>query len=132
MELTVDDCVQSVVADVEAAGLGDVVLVAHSSGGLFTPGVATALANRVCHIVLDAASGNPVTLKTAMQLVRTGGTVIEAGMKDRLLDGGKELRRCAALQHEEVLMTAGHGEPRLARICFAKGAPVNRSCGLEK
>jgi len=37
--------------------------------------------------VLDAASGNPVTLKTAMDLVRTGGTIIEAGMKDRLLDG---------------------------------------------
>lgn len=37
--------------------------------------------------VLDAASGNPITLKTAMDLVRTGGTVIEAGMKDRLLDG---------------------------------------------
>jgi threonine dehydrogenase-like Zn-dependent dehydrogenase len=37
--------------------------------------------------VLDAASGNPVTLKIAMDLVRTGGTIIEAGMKDRLLDG---------------------------------------------
>ncbi|MGF7236773.1 MAG: zinc-dependent alcohol dehydrogenase [Frankia sp.] len=38
-------------------------------------------------VVLDAASGNPVTLAVAMDLVRTGGTVIEAGMKDKPLDG---------------------------------------------
>ncbi len=37
--------------------------------------------------VLDVASGNPVTLKTAMDLVRRGGRVIAAGMKDRPLDG---------------------------------------------
>jgi threonine dehydrogenase-like Zn-dependent dehydrogenase len=37
--------------------------------------------------VLDVASGNPITLKTAMDLVRSGGTVIAAGMKDRPLDG---------------------------------------------
>jgi threonine dehydrogenase-like Zn-dependent dehydrogenase len=37
--------------------------------------------------VLDVASGNPVTLKTALDLVRAGGRVIAAGMKDRPLDG---------------------------------------------
>jgi pimeloyl-ACP methyl ester carboxylesterase len=60
MELTVDQCVQSVVADVQAAGVtGDLVLVAHSSGGLVVPGVAAALAPRVRHIVLSAASVPP-------------------------------------------------------------------------
>ncbi|MGH8978600.1 MAG: alpha/beta fold hydrolase, partial [Acidimicrobiia bacterium] len=59
MRLTVDDCVHSVVADVEASGIGDVVLAAHSSGGLFVPGVAAALAPRVKHIVLSAASVPP-------------------------------------------------------------------------
>ncbi|HEY8218448.1 MAG TPA: alpha/beta fold hydrolase, partial [Acidimicrobiia bacterium] len=49
MALTVDDCVRSVVADVDAARLGDVILVAHSSGGLFTPGVAASLGQRVRH-----------------------------------------------------------------------------------
>jgi len=37
--------------------------------------------------VLDAASGNPITLNTAMDLVRPRGTVIVAGMKDGVLDG---------------------------------------------
>lgn len=59
MELTVDEGAASLVADVEAAGVDDIVLVAHSSGGLFTPGVAAGLAPRVRHIVLDAASVTP-------------------------------------------------------------------------
>jgi pimeloyl-ACP methyl ester carboxylesterase len=59
MTLTVGECVESVVADVEASSLGDVILVAHSSGGLFVPGVAARLAPRVRHIVLSAASVPP-------------------------------------------------------------------------
>jgi pimeloyl-ACP methyl ester carboxylesterase len=63
MELTVAECVASLAADVEAAGIeGDCILVAHSSGGLFTPGLAAAVdspARRVRHIVLDAASVPP-------------------------------------------------------------------------
>ena len=48
MTLTVDECVASIADDVDDAELGDVVLVAHSSGGLFVPGVAAALAPRAC------------------------------------------------------------------------------------
>jgi pimeloyl-ACP methyl ester carboxylesterase len=60
MTLTVDACVRSVLDDVAAAGIaGDVVLVAHSSGGLFVPGVAAGLPGRVRHIVLSAASVPP-------------------------------------------------------------------------
>lgn len=61
MTFTVDEGVQSIVADVRAAGIDrdDLVLVAHSSGGLFTPGVAAALAPHVKHIVLSAASVPP-------------------------------------------------------------------------
>lgn len=49
--------------------------------------VAEITGGAMADVVLDAASGNPVTLKTAMRLTRTGGTVVAAGMKDRLLDG---------------------------------------------
>jgi pimeloyl-ACP methyl ester carboxylesterase len=56
--LTVDECVDAVVAQVPA-GDGDVVVVAHSSGGLVAPGVARALAPRVRRIVLNAASVPP-------------------------------------------------------------------------
>lgn len=57
--LTVDDEVASVVADVHAAGVDDVVLVAHSSGGLVVPGVVAGLEGRVRRIVLNAASVPP-------------------------------------------------------------------------
>ncbi|CAO5239341.1 alpha/beta fold hydrolase [Frankia sp. AgKG'84/4] len=52
MALTVEDCVASVLADVEAAGLPDVVLVAHSSGCFLVPGIVERLGARVRHIVL--------------------------------------------------------------------------------
>jgi pimeloyl-ACP methyl ester carboxylesterase len=55
-EITVDDEVTSVVADIEAAGISDgIVLVAHSSGGLVVPGVVDAVRERVGRIVLNAA-----------------------------------------------------------------------------
>jgi len=54
--LTVEDEVASVVADVEAACPdGQIVVVAHSSGGLVVPGVVAALGGRVAHVVLNAA-----------------------------------------------------------------------------
>jgi len=54
--ITVDDEVASVVADIEAAGIDDpIVLVAHSSGGLPIPSVVDALRPRVERIVLNAA-----------------------------------------------------------------------------
>jgi threonine dehydrogenase-like Zn-dependent dehydrogenase len=38
-------------------------------------------------IVIDAASGNPITVNLAMDLVRKGGGVVIAGMKDEPLEG---------------------------------------------
>ena len=38
-------------------------------------------------VVIDAAAGNPVTVNLAMDLVRPGGHVVVAGMKDRPLEG---------------------------------------------
>lgn len=58
--MTVGDEVGSVLADVEAAGVDDpIVIVAHSSGGLVVPGVAAGLRDRVQRIVLNAASVPP-------------------------------------------------------------------------
>lgn len=54
--ITVDDEVGAVVQDIEAAGPdGEIVLVAHSSGGLVVPGVVAALGGRVSRVVLNAA-----------------------------------------------------------------------------
>lgn len=38
-------------------------------------------------VVIDAASGNPVTVNLAMEVVRKGGHVVVAGMKDGPLQG---------------------------------------------
>jgi pimeloyl-ACP methyl ester carboxylesterase len=59
MNVTVDNCVRSVMADISSAGIRDVVVVAHSSGGLVVPGLVDALAGRTRHIVLNAASVPP-------------------------------------------------------------------------
>lgn len=56
--VTVEEGVALVLAQVPA-GEEDVVLVAHSSGGLFVPGIARGLAPRVRRIVLNAASVPP-------------------------------------------------------------------------
>lgn len=53
--ITVDDEVASVLSDIETAGISDdIVLVAHSSGGLVVPGVIAALNGQVSRIVLSA------------------------------------------------------------------------------
>jgi pimeloyl-ACP methyl ester carboxylesterase len=58
--LTIADCVDAAVGQVEQAGLDDIVLVGHSMAGLTVPGVATKLgAGRVRRIIFVAASIPP-------------------------------------------------------------------------
>jgi threonine dehydrogenase-like Zn-dependent dehydrogenase len=42
---------------------------------------------KMADVVIDAASGNPVTVNLAMDLVHNGGHVVVAGMKDGPLEG---------------------------------------------
>lgn len=42
---------------------------------------------RMADVVVDAASGHPITVNLAMDLVRRGGHVVVAGMKDKPLEG---------------------------------------------
>ena len=42
---------------------------------------------RMADVVLDAASGHPITVNLAMDLVKKGGHVVIAGMKDEPLEG---------------------------------------------
>jgi pimeloyl-ACP methyl ester carboxylesterase len=54
--LTIADWVNSVVADIEDAGLDDVVIVGHSMAGLTVPGIVTELgSSRVREMILAAA-----------------------------------------------------------------------------
>jgi pimeloyl-ACP methyl ester carboxylesterase len=105
MELTVDECVASLAADVEAAGVDDVVLVSHSSGGLFTPGLAAALRPRVRHIVFDAASVPP-----------DGGLGLEsmkASHRERVIEAMEAARRDGW-----VLQTPGPESPDKVRVAY--------------
>ncbi|WP_216693549.1 alpha/beta fold hydrolase [Dietzia psychralcaliphila] len=64
------DCVASVVADVERAGVDDVMLVAHSMGGVTVPGVAAVLgADRVSRMVFVAAAMPPDGMSILQDLV---------------------------------------------------------------
>ncbi len=49
--------------------------------------VAEATGGVMADVVLDVASGNPVSFITAFELVRPRGKVVAAGLKDRVLDG---------------------------------------------
>jgi len=53
--VTLADCAAAVVADVEAAGLDDVVLVGHSFAGVTVPRVMDAIPERIRAVVLVAA-----------------------------------------------------------------------------
>src|SRR5262245_37548497 len=54
--LTIADCVESVVCDIEDAGLRDIVIIGHSMAGLTIPGVVTKLgSSRVREMILAAA-----------------------------------------------------------------------------
>lgn len=56
LALTIADCVDSVVSDIEDAGLGEIVLVGHSMAGLTVPGVVTKLgSSRVRELILASA-----------------------------------------------------------------------------
>ncbi len=105
MTLTVDQCVQSVVDDVRRAGVDDAILVGHSSGALFVPGVTAALAPHVHHIVLSAAQVPP-----------EGGTGLDAmksSHRDRVVAGIKAARRDGW-----VLTTPGPESPDKVRQAY--------------
>jgi pimeloyl-ACP methyl ester carboxylesterase len=83
--VTLADAVQTVTKDVSQVA-GDVILVAHSSGGLVVPGVASNLGERVRHVVLNAASVPPeggigveCMQPRHRESVQTIGRMIESG-----------------------------------------------------
>lgn len=112
--LTVDDAAASVVADVEAAGFDEVVLVAHSSGGLEVPAIVAGLGrDRVRAIVLDAASVPPEggcgldcmqarhreASLVALEAARADGTMLTAPRPER-----ERLRRSSGEELDEELL----------------------------
>jgi pimeloyl-ACP methyl ester carboxylesterase len=108
MELTLDDCVASVLDDVGSAHPdGDVVIVAHSSGGLVVPGITAGLEGRVSHIVLNAASVPP-----------EGGCGLDC-MQPRHREG-VELFVAAARRDNQVVTTPLPEDPERLRSSYGE------------
>ncbi len=91
--VTREDWVRSVCDDVDDAGLSDIVLVAHSSGGYVIPGVATRL-----------SAGSGVTVRT---LLFVAATVPAEGK--RPVDYLREDLRELALSTREVVVNNARG-----------------------
>jgi pimeloyl-ACP methyl ester carboxylesterase len=105
--LTIKDCVESVIADIEDAGLDDVVVCGHSLGGVTVPGVVAKLGTpRVLEMILAAAFLPP---QGASVLDSLGGPL------------GWYARRAAGARRSPVVM------PRIAaRLAFCNGMPTSQ------
>ena len=92
--VTRQDWIDAVADDIAAAGLDEVVLVGHSSGGYVIPGVAATRPERIRHLVFVAATvpgegRRPVDyLKPKlMELALAGEAAMRAGAAGRTLGG---------------------------------------------
>jgi pimeloyl-ACP methyl ester carboxylesterase len=111
--VTVGDEVDSVLGDIDGAGLDDrLVLVAHSSGGLVVPGVAEALGDRVEHIVLNAALVPP-----------EGGCGLDC-MQPRHRDGLVAAVEEAARQGDAITLPGPPADPERFRTTYG-GDPLD-------
>jgi pimeloyl-ACP methyl ester carboxylesterase len=84
-ETTITDYVDSLVADIESAGLEDIVIVGHSIGGMTLPGLATKLgAARVRELIFAAAflppEGTSITDSLPLLLARIARRFIKNGV----------------------------------------------------
>jgi pimeloyl-ACP methyl ester carboxylesterase len=58
-EMSIADCVDSLVGDIESAGLTDIVIVGHSIGGMTLPGMASKLGTARVRVMIFAAAFLP-------------------------------------------------------------------------
>ena len=111
--LSVEDEVASVVADLESANIdGELTLVAHSSGGLVVPGVASALRGRIGAVVLNAA------------LVPTEGGCGVDCMKERHREGLLLARAAAEREGRAIILPGPPGDPESFRNAYG-GDPLD-------
>jgi pimeloyl-ACP methyl ester carboxylesterase len=107
--ITVDDEVASVVGDIETAGIEDeIVLVAHSSGGLVVPGVVDAVKPRVARIVLNAALVPP-----------EGGCGLD-GMQPRHAEGLAAAAEAAKAEGRAITLPGAPGDAEQFRGAYGE------------
>jgi pimeloyl-ACP methyl ester carboxylesterase len=126
---TIGEWVDSVVADIEAAGLGDVVIVGHSMAGVTVPGVVAKLgSSRVREMILAAAFVPPQGLAIADTL---GGPLAvftrraaRIGRPMKIPAPAARWAFCNGMTREQRRLTMSKLHAESARI---PGEPVDRS-----
>lgn len=107
-DLTLDQCAESVLEDVDATRVDDVVIVAHSSGALVVPRVVAGLPGRVRYVLLSAGSVPPEG--------GTGLDCMKASHRQRI-----EAALAWAGEHGEVITTPGApDDPELMREAYGE------------
>lgn len=88
--VTLTDCENAIVGDVESAGLDDVVLVAHSFAGVSVPRAMKALAPRLRHVVFLSAVVPDDGTRVLDQIDPTTRAAVEESIGDGIYHQGRE------------------------------------------
>ena len=113
-EVTVEACVRSVISDMDAAGLGRVLLVGHSLGGATVPVVAARVPERIAHLVLLSCI-----------LAPEEGAILDAfpdetrELARRRLGDSEGAATEMSEQHHRELIGDGDSEDWDAALCFS-------------
>lgn len=106
--VTLADCEQAILQDVDAAGLSDIVLVAHSFAGVSVPRVMPALAPRLRHVVFLSAVVPEDGTRVLDQIDPQVRGAVEACIDDGIYHqdpSGAESMLCNDLETEDAAWT---------------------------
>jgi len=106
--VTLTDCAQAIVDDVDRAGLDDIVLVAHSFAGVSVPRVMAALASRLRHVVFLSAVVPADGTRVLDQIDPEVRAAVEASIGDGIYHqdaAGAEAMLCNDLDADETAWT---------------------------
>lgn len=126
---TIGEWVDSVVADIEGAGLSDIVIVGHSMAGVTVPGVVTKLGSvRVREMILAAAfvppQGQAIVDTLRGPLARFARRGARIGKPTKVPKSAARYAFCNGMTAEQRRFTLSRLYPESARI---PAEPVDRS-----
>ena len=106
--VTLSDCAQAILDDVDDAGLDDIVLVAHSFAGVSVPRVMPALASRLRHVVFLSAVVPADGTRVLDQIDPEVRSAVEASISDGIYHqdaAGAEAMLCNDLDADDTAWT---------------------------
>ena len=128
--LTIDDCVRSVVQQIDAAGIDELVLVGHSMAGLTIPGVATELGAERCRRLVFLSCCIPPEGGTVLDtldgpLKRMAARSVRKGGVSKPVPSFLAARSfCNGMTKQQKRFSLAHLHPESAGVA---GQPVSRA-----